>query len=258
MKQKLIWLLFICTIILMDCVSAQSRDYYQFKIYSIENEQQEHRVDQYLKEAYLPALHRAGIPSVGVFKPIEEDEMYGKLIFVCIPVRSLGQFEKLPTLLNDDKQYQQDGQDYINATYDNAPFSRIESILLKAFKNMPEFSIPEHSTAPSGRIYELRSYEGATEEIYERKVEMFNEGGECKIFIDLGFQPLFFGEVISGPSMPNLMYLTTFESRKSQEEHWNAFIDNPDWAVLKEVEKYQHTVSHIDKYLLYPTDYSDF
>ena len=85
---------------------------------------------------------------------------------------------------------------------------------------------------------------------------MFNAGGESKIFIDLGFQPIFFGEVISGPSMPNLMYLTTFENKTSHETRWNAFRNSPDWLLLKGDKQYDNTVSKNEKLYLYPTDYS--
>ena len=122
---------------------------------------------------------------------------------------------------------------------------------------MPHFEAPELSSAPSDRIYELRSYEGATERLYERKVEMFNEGGEVALFNKLEFNAMFYAEVISGAHMPNLMYMITFSDLKSQEEHWNAFRTSPEWAELKKIEKYKHTVSHITKYLLHPTDYSD-
>ena len=86
---------------------------------------------------------------------------------------------------------------------------------------------------------------------------MFNEAGEINLFLNLGFQPVFFGEVISGAAMPNLMYMTTFSSSASRAEHWDAFRNSPEWTVMKEIEKYKNTVSHIDKYLLQPTDYSD-
>ena len=76
-----------------------------------------------------------------------------------------------------------------------------------------------HTTPPAERIYELRSYQGATEKYYRRKVEMFNEGGEVNIFKRLEFNPVFFGEVISGPAMPNLMYMTSFANEASQKEH---------------------------------------
>jgi len=252
-----LWILTIVLLYGSGCSNGISRDYYQLKIYSIENEQQEERMDQYLEKAYLPALHRAGISHVGVFKPVEEDENHGKRILVLIPFKSLDQFDGLSELLKKDKIYQSEGRDYIGARYDNAPYSRIESILLRAFTGMPEHGVPEHSTPPSEQIYELRSYQGATEKIYETKVEMFNVEGELNLFIELGFQPVFFGEVISGADMPNLMYLTTFSDSASQEEHWDAFRNSPVWVEMKEMEKYQNTVSHSDKYILHPAEYSD-
>jgi hypothetical protein len=234
---------------------GQGRDIYQFKIYSIENENQEQRMDSYLKDAFIPALDRAGINNVGVFKPINE-EGPGKLIYVLIPFKSIDQFEKLDGVLAKDKIYLKDGADYINAAHDNSPYQRISSILLRSFKSMPNYGIPDHSTPRADQVYELRSYEGATEKLYEKKVEMFTDGGESKIFHDLGFQPVFFGEVISGPTMPNLMYLTTFKNKQSQDEHWQAFRSAPAWLELKDDKQYANTVSNSVKVFLRPTSYS--
>jgi hypothetical protein len=236
---------------------SQARDIYQIKIYSIKNDQQGQRLDSYLKDAYIPALHRTGIKNIGVFKPVEDAEMAGKVVYVLIPFESINQFEQLRALLNNDKKYLKEGADYNNATFDNPPYERIESILLRAFSTMPEYGIPSHPTAPSEQIYELRSYQGATEKFYEKKVEMFNEGGESKIFKDLGFQPVFFGEVLSGSEMPNLMYMTSFEDEASQGEHWKAFGSSPDWDKLKADEQYANTVSNIEKILLHPAEYSE-
>lgn len=253
-KQLLIGSVLIA--LLLGCSEESTRDLYQFKIYNIAGEQQEQRMDRYLKEAYLPALERAGIPKVGVFKPIENAEMFVKQIFVWIPFQSWEQFDELPGLLKNDFQYQQDGDDYINASYDNAPYDRLESILLRAFRGMPQYAVPHHSSPPSEQIFELRSYEGATEAYYERKVDMFDNAGEIPLFLKLGFQPVFFGEVISGSAMPNLMYMTTFSDTTSQKEHWKSFMDSPEWNDIKAIGKYKNTVSHIDKHMLHPTHYS--
>jgi len=236
---------------------GKDRNIFQIKIYTLENKQQEQRMDDFLKNAYLPALHKAGISSVGVFKNIKQPNSQENLIYVFIPFKSIDQFEQLESLLDKDKAYQTAGADYIDAAHDNAPYERISSIILRAFKTMPQFGIPEHSTPTSERVYELRSYEGATEKLYEKKVQMFTDGGETKIFDELGFQPVFYGEVISGPTMPNLMYMTTFENEASQEAHWNAFRTAPAWLELKEDKQYANTVSKNTKYFLHPTDYSD-
>ena len=242
-------------IILISCGTAD-RDFYQIKIYSVENDQQEKRMDDYLQTAYIPALKRIGIEHVGVFKVIEEIDSSNKLIYVFIPFKSIVEFEQLERDLKLDSEYLEDGKDYIDASYDNPPYARIESILLRSFESMKKYGIPKHTSPPSERIYELRSYQASTEKLYEKKVEMFNAGGESKIFIDLGFQPIFFGEVISGSSMPNLMYLTTFENKTSNETYWNAFSNSPDWLLLKEDKQYDNTVSKIEKFYLYPTNYS--
>ncbi len=249
--------LFLLSFLLVSMINfGKGRDIYQIKIYSLESEQQEQRMDKFLKDAYIPALGRAGIKNVGVLKPIEEIEQDGKKIYVLIPFKSIDQFEKLDALLMKDKTYQAEGSDYIDAAHDNPPYSRIESILLRSFKSMPNYGVPTHSTPASEQIYELRSYQGATEKLYEKKVEMFTDAGESQIFLDLGFQPVFFGEVISGSTMPNLMYLTTFENKKSQDEHWNAFRTAPAWLELKEDKQYNNTVSKNVKVFLHPTDYS--
>ena len=86
---------------------------------------------------------------------------------------------------------------------------------------------------------------------------MFNEGGETGIFKNIGANAVFYGEVISGSQMPNLMYMTSYENMQSNEDHWKLFSNHPDWKKLSGMEEYKNTVSHIDKYMLYPTDYSD-
>ena len=247
--------IFILTFTVSPALSA--RDYYQIKVYTIKDKRQETQVDNYLKDAYLPALHRAGIKKVGVFKPIANDKAAGTKIFVFIPLKKLDEIEKIEAKLANDSQYQSDGAEYIHASWEKPPYERIESILIKAFAEMPEFDAPNYNTPVSEQIYELRSYEGPTEKMYRKKVEMFNEAGEVALFKKLEFNAVFYGEVLSGSAMPNLMYMTTFKDMKSHDEHWDAFRSHPDWKKLSGLQEFKHTVSHSDKYLMHPTEYSD-
>ena len=237
---------------------VSARDFYQIKVYTIKDGTQESVIDTYLKDAYLPALHRVGVKKVGVFKPIADDPAAGTKIFVFIPLKDLNQVVKIEEDLLKDKKYLKKGEAYINAAHDNAPYERIESILLAAFSAQPVFYAPEFSTPKSEQIFELRSYEGATEKLYQKKVEMFNGGGEAAIFQNIGSNPVFFGEVLSGSKMPNLMYMTSYENMESNKAHWKTFVDSPEWKELKVKPEYANTVSHIDKWLMYPTDYSEF
>jgi NIPSNAP len=89
-------------------------------------------------------------------------------------------------------------------------------------------------------------------------VQMFNQGDEVGLFKRLGFNAVFYADVISGNRMPNLMYMTTFANQASHDAHWKAFVDDPYWKKLSAMPEYQHNVSKINIYLLRPTEYSDF
>lgn len=233
------------------------RSFYQIKIYHLKDKAQESRMDQFLEKAYLPAMHKAGVQQVGVFKPVESDTAAGKRIYVLIPLKSMQQFVTLEQKLEKDKAYSKNGKDYLDAVHDNPPYERIESIILQAFTDMPSLHVPDLKSPASQQVYELRSYEGPTEKIYQNKVQMFNEGGEIEIFDRLGFNAVFYAEVLSGCRMPNLMYMTSFENMESRDKHWDAFRNDPAWEELSAMDEYQNNVSKSNIFLLHPTAYSD-
>jgi hypothetical protein len=239
-------------------IVVQSREFYQIKTYIFKTDQQVQTTDKFLKEAYLPGLKKLGIKNIGVFKPKPNATDTIKKIIVLIPFSSMSQFLGLEEKLAKDKTYLNAGADYLNATYKQAPYVRIESVLLKAFTDHPIMTTPALNSPKANRVYELRSYESATEAIYKNKVDMFNAGGEIKLFNRLAFNAVFYGEVISGAKMPNLMYMTTFADQASRDEHWKAFSASPEWKGLLAMEKYKNNISHIDITFLYPTDYSDY
>ena len=232
--------------------------YYEVKIYRIKDKTQETVMDAYLKDAYLPALHRAGIPIVGVFKPIETDTAFGKLIYVFIPFKTIEQYAQLSGKLIKDQVYAQAGKVFLDAPFNNPPYVRYESILSKAFSHMPQFRVPAFTTPKSERIYEYRSYESATEAKADKKISMFNEGGEMGIFESIGANAVFYAKVILGSQMPRLLYMTTYADMKSHDERWAAFRIHPDWKRLSAMEEYKNTTSKTRAYLLHPTSYSDF
>lgn len=240
-----------------EAAPSGQKDYFQLKIYHVGTPEQATLLDGYFQDALLPALHRTGIEHVGVFKPIEGLNEQTDIMMVLIPFKSLEEFEKLPARLLDDQEYQQAGKDYIEAPFDNPPYARIESIILRSFSAEPHLMLPELSSPRSGRVYELRSYESATEKLHQLKVEMFNEG-ESAIFHELNFNPVFFGDVLSSSYMPHLMYMTAHADTAAQKANWDAFGVHPDWERMRDMPRYQNTVSKITVYLLYPTEYSDY
>ncbi len=215
-------------------------------------------MDKYLKEAYLPGLKKLGIDNIGVFKPkLNETDSIQKT-YVLIPFSAIEQFLTLKDKLTEDKEYLNAGSEYINASHERPPYHRMETLLLKAFQGMPELHVPDFNNPRSERVYELRSYESPTEQYNKNKLEMFNGGGEINLFDRLGFNAVFYGEVIFGAKMPNLMYMTTFSDQASREKHWDTFRNAPEWKELSARSIYKNNVSHIDINFLYPTEYSDY
>lgn len=231
------------------------RYYYQFKVYHFTDESQRERVDQFLETAYVPALHRAGVERIGVFHTIEDEQ---PKTYVFLPFASMEEMLSVEETLEKDRKYRNSGKDYLAAAHDNAPYERIETILLRAFEGMPQAEVPDLTTPMSERFYELRSYEGPTEALYNNKVDMFNTGDEISIFNRLGFNAVFYGEVLIGSRMPNLMYMTTFKSREHRDQLWKNFSDDSAWNELKSMQEYQNNVSKADLIFLRPAEYSDF
>lgn len=234
------------------------RYFYQLTIYHYSQPEQEKVLDNYLQQALLPALHRMKINKVGIFKAIANDTSNSKTLYVLIPLASLDLITKMADKLAADKDYQASGDTYINAAYTAAPYNRMETILLKSFHLAPTMKLPALQAAKKDRVYELRSYESATEKIFRNKVQMFNEGDEIGIFTKLNFNAIFYSEVIAGSKMPNLMYMTSFENMKDREAHWKSFGDDPLWKKTSSMPEYQKNVSHIDITFLRPVEYSDF
>ena len=235
-----------------------ARDFYQVTVYHYNTESQEKVLDNYLRHALLPALHRMNIARVGIFKALANDTSASKSLYVLLPLKSPEMLAKIQSKLDDDKEYQSAGADYINAVYTAAPYNRIETTLLRAFPLAPQLQVPVLKAQKKDRVYELRSYESATEKIFRNKVQMFNEGDEIGLFKKLGFNAVFYSEVIAGSKMPNLMYMTSFESMADRDAHWKDFSTHPDWKKLSAMPEYQHNVSHIDITFLRPAEYSDF
>ncbi|HYK56000.1 MAG TPA: NIPSNAP family protein [Flavisolibacter sp.] len=236
---------------------AQQRQYIELRVYHLADTAQLSSVHRFLQTAYLPALHKQGIKTVGVFTAIGNDTAADKRIYVLTPFASLKKMEELPRKLEKDAQYQENGAAYLNAAHNGTPYKRFETILLQAFEFMPAVVKPQLTGDKSNRVYELRSYEGPTEKFYKNKVQMFNQGGEIDIFKRLGFNAVFYGEVLFGSRMPNLMYMTSFENKAARDAHWKAFGEDAAWKKLSAMPEYKNNVSKNEIVFLTPADYSD-
>lgn len=258
---RIFFFLVICAVAGQSHTFAQQtgREYYELKIFDFSTADQEALTDDYLKQALLPALKRYGIGPVGVFKSREALAGKGqRRTYVVIPFQSLIQFGLLEPTLAGDPDFTDAGSAFINAPFDRPPYDRTESVLLHAFEQRPQMQVSTIGGPRSDRIYELRSYESPTQAMHQNKLDMFNIGKEADIFDRLGFHPVFYGAVVSGNRMPNLMYLTTFKNQEDRDVHWDTFRADPQWNRLEGLPEYQNNVSGGEKLFLYPTEYSDY
>ena len=256
-------IVFICFLVLLNssftpAQKAPALQYYQLTIYHTKNAGQLAVINDYLKNVYLPVLHKNGLADIGVFNAHGNDTATDKKLFVLIPFASLQKFESLMKTLSDGTLIKNDTSAYTNAAFNNPPYERIETMLLKAFKDMPVLKKPASEGPYPERVYELRSYEAATEKLYRQKVYMFNEGGEVTLFDRLQFNAVFYAEVLAGSHMPNLMYMTTFKNMAERDDHWKEFGSDSTWKRISALPEFQNTVSKSDIYFLYPADYSDY
>jgi hypothetical protein len=230
---------------------------FQFRVYHLKDNNQVSMTDNFLKDAYLPALHRLGIKNIGVFKPLANDTAVDKLIYVLIPFTSLDQWMKITDRLQSDAAFKKAGENFLHADSKMPAFQRMESILLNAFDGQPGMVLPKQKDPT--RVFELRSYESPTLHLADKKRAMFNND-ELKIFTRLGFDPVFYAEVISGSRMPNLMYMPIFKSVEDRNAQWKTFGGDAKWKEISTDPANENnvSVSHIDSILMHSTDYSDY
>lgn len=237
---------------------AKGKHFFELKVYEYKSAAQEAVIDAFLADAYLPYLHSKGIERIGVFTGKANDTSKVKRLYVLVPYKNLNEIPVINKAMFTDKLVQANGQAYLNASSEAPAFDRIVTYLMEGFRLAPSLLTPRLSGTVEDKIYELRSYESASELKYWKKVEMFNEGGEIDIFSRLNFNPVFYAEVISGPTTPNLMYMTSFENMKDRDAHWAAFRDDPQWKALSAKKEYEKTVSKNVTLFLKAKSYSDY
>jgi hypothetical protein len=150
-------------------------------------------------------------------------------------------------MLSNDKEYEAAAAEYNALPLDKTIYNRIESSLLLAFDGMPKMMEVIDGTS----LFELRTYEGYSEDAVRRKIKMFNKG-EIEIFLKTGLHPVFFGEMIVGPYRPCLTYMLQFKDMDEHDVNWKQFVSHPDWKELSGKEEYANTVSNIRKVFLNP------
>lgn len=232
-------------------------DHYLLRIYHCTDMQQVARVEAYAGQQLLPFLHQHGVRHAGIFMPVNNDTLADKKLFIWIPLTSLGQMEKIEKMFESLDPWGKDPLARLDSANGRPPYDRIEISLSSAFRDMTQYEPGTSFKRSADNIYEYRSYESPTEGLHLGKVQMFNEGGEVSLFRRLNFNALFYARVIAGAKMPNLIYMTRFETMDARNAHWKAFGEDPQWKKLVADPKYLGNVSRNETILLKASRYSD-
>jgi hypothetical protein len=250
----------ICIILAAVCgpsiaARAEENQVLELRTYTLVDSAAEKKLDDYLRQALLPALQRQGLGPIGVFGQASKPEDDSIKVMLLIPGADVESVTSATTKLSTDEEYKKTAEGYLNTPAGEPIVKRIQSELLLSFDSWPKVVVPKQKKQNSPRLFELRTYESPTEKLGQLKVEMFNSG-EVPIFLDSGIVPVFMGQALIGDKMPNLTYMTVYDGEPEREAAWKKFLKHPDWLTLREVEKYKGTVSKIHKSDWRPKPYS--
>lgn len=239
----------------LQAAGPTERDLIEIRNYHFASATKQRAFADFLADAAIPALNRAGVRPVGVFKLMKADNPRLKLendstdLWVVLRHRSAESVVTLISRLVQDAGLR-GAEDILMAPKDSPAYTRFESSLLLAFEGMPEVDVP---TLSPDRVFQLRTYESHNDERALMKIHMFNKGGEMAIFRRSGMHPVFFGQALIGDKLPNLTYALSFENPEALKAGWGRFSKDPGWATLRKDPMYKDTVSNITNLILRPT-----
>ncbi len=210
------------------------------------------RTNDFLSNAYLPALQKAGAGPTGAFASMIAEGSPFTLLVVQFP--DAAAWEGVGRKLRENKDLAKASEAYYGGPLQ---FVRAETMLLRGFSTMPVIEVPPIRADKKTRIFELRTYESNNPRTLARKIKMFDEG-EIALFRKLNMTPVFFGETIAGRNMPNLTYMLAYDDLTARDKAWSTFVTHPEWEKMKSQPGVSDAeiVSNISNSILRPLPFS--
>jgi hypothetical protein len=233
--------------------AAVPRAIIELRYFRVRSGPQVQRTTDYLQHGLLPASQRAGIRPVGCFNALIAPDTPFILTLASYP--SLAAIETAREKLGADKEFLAAAEAF-NSTPELS-YMRMESSLLWAFPAFPTVVPPPARENRPDRIFEMRTYESPNDKTLARKIKMFGDG-EIDIFRRVGMTPVFFGQTIVGPRMPNLTYMLAFDDLAAREKLWSIFSADPEWQKMRNGPDTTNPeiVSNITNVILRPLPFS--
>jgi len=234
---------------------TQNREFYELRLYHMRVGGQERAMHEFLRDVAIPAWNRAGVAPVGVFTVLFGLDR--PTTYVLLPYKSLDMLSTVGERLAADDAFRKASAGVLAASATAPAYVRAESSLMRAFATIPKLEVPVAVAAKKPRIFELRTYESPSDAAGLKKIEMFDIG-EIAIFRRAGLTPVFFGQTLVGPRLPNLTYMLTYDDMAAREKNWAAFAADPEWKKLSTTPGFTdpEIVSSISNTFLRPAPYS--
>lgn len=220
------------------------KELYEIRTYEIKLGSDQQILIDYLKNVLQPTLKRVGANHFMMFNELGNSNPTKLWVIISYPN---SQIYMDAQNLDADPQYKKAASDYNTLSQDDRVYNRFTSSLLLAFDGMPNMLDPINGAS----LFELRTYEGYSEDAVRRKIDMFNIE-EIDLFLKTNLHPVFFGEMIIGPHRPCLTYMLNFKDMEEHDASWKTFVDHPEWKVMSAKKEYANSVSNIRKVFLNP------
>lgn len=230
-------------------LAASKKEIYEWRIYTLQGEGAP--LDSFFGKVLFPAYHRKKIIT-GAFKPyrLKEGEKDQRHVLFIYP--DIAAFHKVKQELWSDRIFREAAQPYFDTTAPAPVYSHFETYLSEAFDRIPVHRKPGNERT----LLEVRIYQSPNEEANQRKVKMFNTD-EIAIFDQVGINSVLYGEIMAGPRMPALMYLTWYRNEDTRSAAWKQFGEHPEWNRIKSLPEYAHTATNNQSIFLSPMSYSE-
>lgn len=226
--------------------SSSTKEIYEWRVYTLTGEGS--ALDSFFRDVLIPAYSRKGIV-VGAFTLYKKEDTEKRMLLFIYP--DISSYHKIKRDIWKDNAFRKEAQAFYDATAPTPAYVRFDSYLSEAFDK-----IPVHKKADKNRtLFEIRTYYSPNEEANKRKVAMFNEK-ELAVFDKVGINPVFYGDILAGPGMPALLYLTWYKDEATRTTAWKAFGGHPEWQAMKDLPEYAYTATKVESTLLSPLPYS--
>ncbi len=235
--------------------AGKPRQYYELRKYQLRSGSQSQATAKYVAQALIPALNRMGIEPVGAFNLNIGPET--PALYLLLPSAEVGTLANAELRLREDEQFLAAAAPFWNAPENSPAFERLECTLLIALPGWPQLVLPPPTAHKGERIFQLRTYQSASNRDHMVKMKMF-ESGEFEVFERSGFWPVFFGDALIGPRLPRVTYMVSFKELEQLNKLWKAFFSDPQWKKLTAMPEFnfEPTVSNVSNLVVTPAPYS--